>query len=415
MPVEKVDVVVVGGGQSGIAASEHLTAKNISHVVLEKNRLAEQWRTGRWDSLVTNGPAWHDRFPQRTHDAANDDFVPKDGVADYLTAYAHAHGGDFREGVEVLAVTRLANRPGFAVATTAGDFEADYVIAATGAFQVPVIPPVVPASADITQIHSDSYRNPTELPEGGVLVVGSGSSGVQIADELIDAGRHVYLAVGPHDRPPRRYRDRDIIWWMGALHRWDAPEFEEGGKPVAMAMSGAKGGVTVDFRDLARRGVRLVGRAESYSDGVLHFADDLAHNLHEGDRRYLELLREADAYVALNNLDLPEEPEAHIIAADPEGITHPPHSLDFAAEGISTIIWATGFARNYDWLQVEGAVSPEGNPLHHRGIGTAHGIYFVGLPWQSRRASSFIYGCWHDAQFVVNAIASKQFYHSYRA
>ncbi|MEJ6014375.1 NAD(P)/FAD-dependent oxidoreductase [Corynebacterium sp. H127] len=415
MSVEKVDVVVVGGGQSGIAASEHLTTKGMSHVVLEKDRLAERWRTGRWDSLVTNGPAWHDRFPSKGHAAHQDSFVPKDQVADYFASYADTHGGDFREGTKVLSVTRLNDGRGFLTRTTAGDFESTYVIAATGAFQVATMPQVVPADSGINQIHSEEYRNPRDLPAGGVLVVGSGSSGVQIAEELLDAGREVYLAVGPHDRPPRRYRDRDIIWWMGALHRWDDALYALDDKPVAMAMSGAKGGLTVDFRELCNRGMQLVGRAESFADGVMQFGDDLAKNIHDGDARYLELLREADEYVATNNIDLPAEPEAHLIAEDPTCLTEPIRSLQLAEAGISTIIWATGFSRNYDWLQVEGAVDENGNPRHHRGIGTAHGVYFVGLPWQSRRASSFIYGCWHDAKFVVDAIESKQFYHAYKS
>ena len=413
--MEKVDVVVVGGGQSGIAASEHLTNKGLSHIVLEKDRIAERWRTGRWDSLVTNGPAWHDRFPRAEHtDTPADGFVPKDRVADYMADYAANFCGDIREGVEVKKVTRNPITRGFITETSAGTIESDYIISATGAFQLPVIPPVIPADAPVTQMHSDDYRNPQDLPAGAILVIGSGSSGVQIAEELHDAGREVYLAVGEHDRPPRRYRNRDIIWWMGALHRWDAHVPEDGGVPVAMAMSGAKGGLTIDFRELAANGIHLVGKAESYDNGVLRFMDDLRTNIDDGDRRYLDLLEEADAYVATNSLNLPAEPEAHELGEYPDSVLNPTLELDLAAAGITTIIWATGFARNYDWLQVEGAVDALNNPQHHRGIGTAHGIYFVGLPWQSRRASSFIYGCWHDARFVADQIESKKFYHSYQ-
>lgn len=411
--MEKVDVVVVGGGQSGVAVSEHLTNKGISHVVLEKDRIAERWRTGRWDSLVTNGPAWHDRFPRAEHSVHGDDFVPKDGVADYMADYAANHCGDIREGVEVRKVTRNPITRGFLTETSAGDFESDYVVSATGAFQIPVIPPVIPADAPVTQLHSDDYCNPQDLPAGGVLVIGSGSSGVQIAEELREAGREVFLAVGPHDRPPRRYRNRDIIWWMGVLHRWDAAVPEDGGAPVAMAMSGAKGGNTIDFRTMAASGITLLGLAKSYQDGALQFADDLRANLDDGDRRYLELLQEADEYVATNNIELPAEPEAHELGEYPDCVVNPILELDFAANGISTVIWATGFARNYDWLQVDGAVDERNNPLHHRGIGQAHGLYFVGLPWQSRRASSFIYGCWHDARFIADQIESKKFYHAY--
>lgn len=255
MPNEVIDTVVVGAGQAGIAMSEHLTRAGVPHIVLERDRVAESWRTRRWDSLVANGPAWHDRFPSMDFpDISPDAFVPKDQVAAYFETYLDRFGGDLRCGVTVTGLTRLDGRPGFAVVTSQGELEARNVVVATGAFQTPVIPTIVPVQAGITQIHSSDYRNPGALPPGAVLVVGAGSSGVQIADELQRAGRKVYLSIGPHGRPPRSYRGRDFVWWLGVLGKWDLQASAPGTEHVTIAVSGANGGETVDFRRLAAAG-----------------------------------------------------------------------------------------------------------------------------------------------------------------
>lgn len=408
---EKTEVLVIGAGQAGIAMSEHLTRYGIPHVVLERDRVAERWRSARWDSLVANGPAWHDRFPNMEFPGDGDAFVPKEGVADYLAAYAEEFGGDIRSGVAVTRVVRNAGRPGFSVTTSAGPIEAEYVVAATGPFQVPVIPPIVPADAGFAQMHSADYRNPAQLPEGAVLVVGAGSSGVQIADELMRAGKKVYLSVGPHDRPPRSYRGRDFVWWLGVLNKWDM-EATPGVEHTTIAVSGARGGHTVDFRRLAEQGMVLVGRTESFRDGVMRFAPDLKKNLDAGDANYLGLLCEADNFVARNGIDLPEEPEAHVIPADPACVSDPILSLDLKAAGVTTILWATGFAQDYAWMEVA-AFDAAGRPAHKRGVSTEPGIYFLGLPWQSRRGSSFIWGVWHDAKFVADHIAKQRGYLAY--
>ena len=213
MTVEKtvIDTLVVGAGQAGVAMSEHLTKHSIPHLVLEKNRIAEAWRSGRWDSLVANGPAWHDRFPGMEFPGADpDSFVTKEDIAAYFEAYAQKFEAPVRTGVEVKRVVRNEGRPGFTVETSEGIIEAQRIVAATGPFQKPVIPAIAPQDDDLYQIHSAKYFNPQQLPEGAVLVVGAGSSGVQIADELNRAGKKVYLSVGAHDRPPRAYRNRDF-------------------------------------------------------------------------------------------------------------------------------------------------------------------------------------------------------------
>jgi putative flavoprotein involved in K+ transport len=220
-----------------------------------------------------------------------------------------------------------------------------------------------------------------------VLVVGAGSSGVQIADELLRAGRRVFLSVGPHDRPPRRYRGRDFCWWLGVLGKWDAEAPAAHAQHVTIAVSGARGGETVDFRDLEARGMELVGFMASCTDGVVAFAPDLAENIGRGDATYLALLDEADAYVDRMGLDLPEEPEARELGPLP--------------------------ARALDPLREVDAFDADGRPRHRRGVASEPGVYFLGLPWQSRRGSTFIWGVWHDARHVADHIATRNGYLAY--
>lgn len=413
MDIEEVEVVVVGGGQAGVAMSEHLGNAGVPHVVLERGRIAEKWRSGRWDSLVANGPAWHDRFPGLEFDGDPEAFVPKEQVADYFEAYARMIGAPVRCGADVTSVQKNQGAQGFRVETSHGSIDARFVVAATGPFQKPVIPPIVPGGACVMQIHSAAYRNPEQLPAGHVLVVGAGSSGVQIAAELEKSGRQVYLSVGPHDRPPRRYRGRDNVWWLGVLGKWEATTPAKGAEHVTIAVSGADGGHTVDFRDLAAQGITLVGTTTSFGDGTVRFAADLRDNIAAGDANYLSLLDEADAYVALNGLDLPEEPEARVFGPAPDCVTSPLPELDLATAGVTSIIWATGYATDFDWLKVD-AFDENGRPRHQRGVSSEPGVYFLGLPWLSRRGSSFIWGVWHDAKYIADQISIRRGYAAYR-
>jgi len=410
---EKIDTLVVGGGQAGIAMSEHLSNCKVPHLVLERHRIAERWRSERWDSLVANGPAWHDRLPGMEFANFDPDAFPsKERIADYLVAYADMINAPIRCGVEVREVQRNISRPGFRIETSSGVIEANNVVAATGSFQIPVIPDLVPSDAEITQIHSSAYRNPDQLPEGAVLVVGAGSSGAQIADELLLSGKSVYLSVGPHDLPPRSYRGRDFVWWLGVLGKWDAVTMEPGMEHVTIAVSGARGGHTVDFRRLARQGITLVGRTESFNNNVMYFATDLSDNIARGNAYTLSLLDEADAYVVRNGLDFPEEPEVRKVEPDPACVTNPVLELNLTEAEISSILWATGFDVDYSWLKVD-AFDEEGKPKHERGISAEDGIYFLGLPWQSRRGSSFIWGVWHDAKFLADQISIRRNYLAY--
>jgi putative flavoprotein involved in K+ transport len=403
-PIEIVDTLVVGGGQAGLAMSEHLSKRGIHHLVLERHRIAERWRTERWDSLVANGPAWHDRFPSMEFsDVGPDDFATKTSVASYFEEFVEKMNVPIRCGVEVSSVTKLANGSGFSVATSHGPIQARNVVAATGPFQHPSIPPVVPEQDELVQMHSTAYRNPTQLNEGAVLVVGAGSSGAQIAEELLASGRQVHLSVGPHDRPPRSYRGHDFVWWLGVLGKWQQKLPDVGAEHVTIAVSGANGGQTVDFRRFAKNGMTLVGMTQNFKNGKLTFAPDLGMNVEQGDANYLSVLDEADAYIAREGLDLPQDTQAREIGPEPDCIKNPILELDLVEAGITTIIWATGFTQNFDWLQVD-AFDTQGRPQHLQGVSSQSGIYFLGLPWLSMRGSSFIWGVWVDAEYLAGHI-----------
>jgi len=365
--------------------------------------------------LAANGPAWHDRFPGMEFPNTHPDSFPnKEAVADYLEAYAKKIAAPVRCGVEVHKVERLKDRSGFCLETSRGTFEANSVVVATGPFQRPIIPPIVPENSDVLQIHSAAYRNPDQLPGGAVVVVGSGSSGVQIAEELLQAGRRVHLSVGPHERPPRAYRTRDYCWWLGVLGKWDLETRVPGREHITIAVSGARGGHTIDFRRLASDGMMLLGMTEACKDGALTFKPDLVENIAQGDASYLGVLDEADTYALRNGIELPEEPGARVIGPDPECMTNPVLSLNLAEAGVKTIIWATGYSSDYSWLKVD-AVDDQGRPKHQRGVSSEPGIYFLGLPWQSRRGSAFIWGVWHDAKHVADRIATQRRYLDYHA
>jgi putative flavoprotein involved in K+ transport len=402
--VETIHTLVIGGGQAGIATSAHLQKRGVPHLVLERARIAERWRSERWDSLVANGPAWHDRFPEAEFTGLDPQaFAPKEAVAAYFETFARDRALPVRTGVAVNRLEKTGH--GFQATTADGIIKARTVVVATGPFQKPLIPTTI-SDPGIVQMHSTAYRNPAALPAGAVLVVGAGSSGAQIAEELVRSGRQVYLSIGPHDRPPRRYRGQDFVWWLGRLGKWDMKAPTPGTEHVTIAVSGAYGGHTMDFRCLAALGVTLLGRAGDHRDGSLTIAPDLGANIAAGDRNYLSVLDEADAHAEAHGLDLPEEPQARHLLPLPASVTDPVLTLDLGREGIATVIWATGFRPDFGWIDLD-IFRTDGRPRHQDGVVTeVPGLYFVGLPWLSCRGSAFIWGAWRDAERLAGLIAA---------
>ena len=399
MTVETVETLVIGAGQAGLAMSRRLSQQGLPHLVVERHRIAERWRSERWDSLVANGPAWHDRFPEKLFaDIEPDAFPPRDRMVRYFEEFAGQIEAPIRCGVEIKSLRQSAD--GFVAETQDGTIAARAVVVATGPFQRPLIPGLVPADAPVLQMHSASYKKPGALPDGAVLVVGAGSSGSQIADELLRAGRRVFLAIGPHNRPPRRYRGQDYCWWLGVLGQWDVKTRGPGTEHITLAVSGAEGGKTVDFRAMAARGMTLLGRAEGFEDGVMRFAPDLTRNIAKGDADHRAVLDQADAYVAREGLDMPDDPDARMTLPDPVCLTDPVLALDLAEANIGTIVWATGYAFDFSWIEVD-TFDALGQPRQQDGASPVPGLYFLGLPWLRNRSSSFIWGVWRDAEVLA--------------
>jgi putative flavoprotein involved in K+ transport len=407
MSDEEVETLIIGGGQAGLALSEQLSKRGLPHLVVERYRVVERWRTERWDGLHANGPAWSSCMAGFPFPGVEpDDFPTRDQIVDYFTTYAEAIAAPVRCGVAVTRLHRQDSGVGFRAETSQGAVVANNVVAATGPFQLPSYPGIVPPEAGIFQVHASGYRNPEQLPEGAVLVVGAGASGAQIADELLRADRQVFLSVGGHVRAPRRYRGHDLVWWMDALGMWDTPAENPPQAHIPLPVSGAYGGETVDFRRLAIRGLVPLGRVEGFRAGVMHFAQDLASSLAKGDMSYLSFLDAADAYAVRKGLKLPEEPAARIIEPDRPWIVDSFRKIDFREAGIGAIVWATGYTLDFSWLDVP-VFDEHGWPMHNHGVTDVPGLYFLGLPWLSTRASSFIWGLGHDASRLADNIAAR--------
>jgi len=401
-----INTIVIGGGQAGLAVSEHLSNKNIKHIIFERDRIVERWRTSRWDSLVANGPAWHDRFPTLKFSNINpDSFASKEIVVKYFEKFAKKIKAPINLNVNVEKVEKQSSNHKYLVTTSEGLYDADNIIVATGAFQEPIIPNIIPSNSKVNQIHSQAYKNPEQFSDGSILVIGSGSSGSQIAEELRRSNREVFFSVGPHDRPPRRYRGRDNVWWLGVLGKWEAKTPSPGTQHVTIAVSGYDGGKTIDFRKFANMGIILLGMTKEFKNEKIYFENDLKKNIYNGDKNYLSLLDEADEYITNNNLDFSEEPEARQFEKDHECIKNPILELDLRISGIKNIIWATGYKNNFDWIKLD-IFDETGKLEHNNGVSKEKGLYFLGLPWLSMRGSSFIWGVWKDAKYLAEHIAN---------
>lgn len=406
----RIHTLVIGAGQAGLATSRHLTEHGIEHVVLEKDRIGERWRSQRWDSFTLVTPNWMLNLPGFDHDGDPDGFLARDEIVGYLEAYAASFSPPLRLGVRVESV-RPAPDGTLTVETDQGDYQARNVVVAVGTFQRPRIPR---AAADldpsVLQLHSSRYRAPEALPGGGVLVVGSGQSGAQIADELHEAGRRVFLAVGSAGRAPRRYRGRDFTRWADTIgffartpDQLPSPAARFAANPVA---SGKDGGKNLNLHAFARDGVVLLGRYEDAEGSTMRFASTLHETLAQIDAGVTELKESVDRAIAEMDLDVPPADPAE----DPElrdGYDLPARrELDLRREGIGTVIWACGYRFDFSW--VEGpAYDGFGYPVADRGVTTHPGIYFVGLHFLHTAKSGLFYGVGDDAAHVVAALARR--------
>ena len=400
--------MIVGGGHAGLAMSHHLGRLGRPHVILERGRVAERWRSERWDSLMFQFPNWTLRLPGQEYDGGDPDgFATRDEVIAFIERYRDAIRAPIRTGVEVTAVERSATGDTLLLDTTHGAIGADHVVIATGPYQEPIVPAQSRAlPSALWQAHSSAYRNPGRLAAGAVLVVGSGASGCQIVEDLLAAGRRVYLSVGRHRRFPRRYRGRDMFWWMerlGALDQTleERPEARERPNPL---VTGVGGGHDIDLRRYRDEGVVLLGRLLEVAGSRLRLADDVEALLAEGDESVAVFTRAVDAYVEKSGIEAPVDPTP-TPPARPEAVGSS-RELDLEEAGITAVIWATGFRRDFGWIRLP-VLDDRGEPVHRRGVSRCPGVYFLGLPWLHTLRSSVLCGVGDDAAHLAEHIASR--------
>jgi putative flavoprotein involved in K+ transport len=407
MPVEHIHTLIIGGGQAGLVMSHRLKDRGLPHLVLERHRIGERWRSERWDGLRFQFPNWSVRLPDFPFPHADPDgFATSGEILDYIDAYAAFVAPPIRCGVAVTALRRRDGVAGFIAETSDGAIEADNVVVATGPYQRPVMPAPLGNHINVFQLHAGRYLNPEQLPPGAVLVVGSGASGAQIAEELLRARRRIYLSVGRHTRLPRRYRGRDLTWWFNALGLFQMTPEQRGPIRAHPAISGAYGGRTVDFRRFAAEGVTLLGRVEAAHEGVIDVAANLAESLANGDAIYSTFLDMADAHVERHALDMPEDPTARAVLPDPSCVVELLRRLDIGAAGIGAVIWATGYGVDFGWIDIP-VLDAGGAPLHRHGITEVPGLYFIGLQWLSKMSSSFLSGVGDDAAVLADHIGAR--------
>jgi putative flavoprotein involved in K+ transport len=398
-------VAVIGGGQAGLSMSWFLRQRGVDHVVFERESVGHEWRTRRWDSFCLVTPNWQCRLPGYSYTGDDPDgFMLGADVVDFLEKYAASFDPPLLEGVGVTRLRRT--RAGvFALETTAGNCTADQVVIATGPYHVPAVPRIAERlPAGITQIHSAQYRNPAQLPDGAVLVVGSGQSGCQIAEDLHLAGRDVHLAVGSAPRAARRYRGRDTLAWLDEMGHYarGIDEFADADEVRLRAnhyMTGRDGGRDIDLRAFARDGMRLYGHLRGAADSTLTFEDDLARSLDNADAVAEGIKDAIDRYIDSAGIAAPAEARYVPVwrPESSEGV------LDLAAAGISAVVWATGFHRDHRWIEVP-IFDGRGYPTHERGVTGCPGLYFLGLPWQWTWGSGRFAGVARDASYLCDRV-----------
>jgi putative flavoprotein involved in K+ transport len=405
--MERVKTLIIGAGQAGLSMSYHLGQHGREHLVLERGRIAERWRSERWDSLAFQFPNWMLRLPGYAYEGAEPHaWMPRDGITRFIEAYAKRISPPMRCGIRVNSL-QCAPSGRVLAETDHCVFEARNVVVATGPYQTPLVPSFgngLPFS--VWQITANHYLNAHQLPPGAVLVVGSGGSGWQIAEDLVHSGRRVFLSVGRHRRVPRRYRGKDFGWWQETTGASDQIAASLTHPVQAPLLTGVNGGYDADLRELARQGATLLGSVRDVRAGRLCFAPDLEENVARGDQTLEQFTRSVDEYILKHRLVAPEAPPRepqHSARLDTAGI----HELDTSAAGITTVIWAIGYRFDFGWIKC-GVFDANGRPVHHRGVTATPGLYFLGLPRLHKIKSAFLWGVGEDAAYLAGHIVNRE-------
>jgi putative flavoprotein involved in K+ transport len=405
---EYIPVAIVGGGQAGLSMSYFLKQRGIGHFVFEKHAAMHVWKEQRWDSFCLVTPNWQCDLPGHPYVGSDPDgFMKREEIVEYLDGFQAKVAAPLREGVAVLHVSKRADGA-FDVVTSDGEYIAGQVVAAAGGYGVPIIPRAGERlPAHITQLHSGEYKNAQALPEGAVLVVGSGQSGAQIAEDLHLAGRQVHLAVGDAPRCARFYRGKDVVTWLAEMNYYEMPieqhPLREGVRDnTNHYLTGRDGGRDIDLRKFALEGMKLYGRLEGIGGGAAAFSPTLKVALAEADRVYNGINASIDKYIAEKGIEAPP-PSLYTPVWEP---AEEPVSLDLAAADISSVIWCIGFRPDFSWLDAP-VFNGAGQPKHRRGVTPVEGVYFLGLPWLHTWGSGRFSGIARDAGFLADRIGQQ--------
>lgn len=400
-------VAIVGGGQAGLSISYCLKQRGVDHIIFEKNKIAHSWRSKRWDSFCLVTPNWQCMLPGHPYPGSDPDgFMQRDEIVEYIEAYAQSFKPLIKEGVTVSKISKPENV--FEIDTSIGHYVADQVVVATGGYHTPKVPRMAERlPADVVQLHSSEYKNAESLPAGAVLVVGTGQSGCQIAEDLHLAGRQVHLCVGGAPRAPRTYRGKDVVDWLDQMGYYDMsiddhPQKESVRTKTNHYVTGRDGGREIDLRRFALEGMQLHGKLQSICKEHLEFNNDLKHNLDQADAVAESIKRTIDEYIDKNQLDAPVEPPYQAVWQP----ATPVLSLDLKAANISAVIWSTGYHTDFSWIDIP-VFDGKGYPGHERGVTPVHGLYFLGLPWLYTWGSGRFSGIARDANYLADCIALK--------
>ncbi|MET3379672.1 MULTISPECIES: MSMEG_0569 family flavin-dependent oxidoreductase [Variovorax] len=403
-------VVIVGGGQAGLSLSHCLQQRGIDHLVIEKRSLVHTWRTQRWDSFCLVTPNWQCQLPGWGYIGSDPHgFMVKDQINEWLAGFVEHVKAPAIEGVTVERVSRDGERERFSVQTDAGLYTADQVVVASGGYHRPIVPRLaekLPAS--VAQFHSAQYRNPAQLPEGAVLVVGCGQSGAQIAEDLHLAGRKVHLATGNAPRCARFYRGREVVDWLADMKYYDMPVTEhplrEGVRDnTNHYVTGRDGGRDIDLRRFALEGMELYGLLSGFDNGAFELQPNLRDNLDQADGTYNRINASIDKHIAAQGIEAPP-PSVYTPLWEPQ---EERTRLDLAAAGITSVVWCIGFSPDFAWVDAP-VFNGRGAPVHLRGVTNEPGLYFLGLPWLHTWGSGRFSGVARDAEFLSEAIAQRK-------
>jgi putative flavoprotein involved in K+ transport len=407
-PVAHHSVAVVGAGQAGLSISWYLAKSGIDHVVFEKQRAAHAWRAERWDTFCLVTPNWQCQLPGFPYQGSDPyGFMLRNEIIDYIDGFISSFGPPLREGVAVKGLKRNASGS-YELMTTDGLYLADQVVIAAGGYQIPVVPRCAERlPADIVQLQSSEYRNPAQLPEGPILVVGSGQSGCQIAEDLHLAGRKVHLCVGDAPRVARHYRGKDVVEWLHLMGYYDLPVHEhplrEGVRDKTNHyVTGRDGGRDIDLRQRAVEGMELYGRLLDVNSDCLICDDDLAQCLDQADQVSESIKTSIDGFIAKQGISAPQEARYRPVWTPPfERV-----ELDFRSAAIKSIVWCIGFRADYGWIDLP-VFNGRGQPAHVRGVTPLPGIYFLGLPWLYTWGSGRFSGIARDAGYLAEHIEAR--------